>query len=75
MIKCPQCKIHRDIATIQYFFLFLICRTSEQASATLCYNHTSRNCNPNIAGEMIARVPNEVSLTTHTFIGMTSLQL
>ncbi|XP_055996738.1 myelin regulatory factor-like protein isoform X8 [Ostrea edulis] len=41
-----------DLITFQFL-------TSEQASATLCYNHTSRNCNPNIAGEMIARVPNE----------------
>lgn len=41
-----------DLITFQFL-------TSEQASATLCYNHTSRNCNPNVDGELIARVPNQ----------------
>lgn len=41
-----------DLITFQFL-------TSEQSSATLCYNHTSRNCNPNVDGELIARVPNQ----------------
>eukprot|EP00105_Crassostrea_gigas_P008116 XP_011422582.1 PREDICTED: myelin regulatory factor isoform X4 [Crassostrea gigas] len=41
-----------DLITFQFL-------TSEQASATLCYNHTSRNCNPSVDGELIARIPNQ----------------
>ncbi|XP_061181397.1 myelin regulatory factor-like isoform X2 [Saccostrea echinata] len=57
----PTNKVFR-LKLSQYFSYDLITfkfLTSEQSSATLCYNHTSRNCNPNVPGEMRAGVPNE----------------
>nr|XP_022313296.1 myelin regulatory factor-like isoform X1 [Crassostrea virginica] len=59
---CTQTSKVFRLKLSQYFSYDLITfkfLTSEQASATLCYNHTSRNCNPNVDGEMIAPRPNE----------------